>query len=147
LLNAGAARILRDVDRDGHAHGGDERLAHPVLPLRALMADRPGRSFSSGSRGQRSAMVYGSDPERDSERAFARTVAARLEEIAQDGGIGRLVILADPEMLGLLRDVLPESIGARVVHEEALNLLNLPEPDLPAALVRAMADKAPGFAR
>jgi len=78
LMNAGAARILGDVRPDGRAEGIDERLAHPVLPLREIMADRPGRSFSSGSQGQRSAMVYGADPEREAERAFAAAVVARL---------------------------------------------------------------------
>lgn len=136
LLNAGSARILGDLRPDGRAEGIDERLAHPVLPLREIMADRPGRSFSSGSHGQRSAMVYGSDPGRAAERAFATEVVARLEALRRAGALRQLVILAAPEMFGILREELGPALGALLRHEGAANLLNLPEPDLAPALAR-----------
>lgn len=148
LMNAGAARILGDVRPDGRAEGIDERLAHPVLPLREIMADRPGRSFSSGSHGQRSAMVYASDPEREADRAFAEAIAARLGALHREGALRRLAILAAPEMLGHLRAAIGAGsgagsgagLGAAVVLEEAVNLLNLPEPDLAPALARHLAE-------
>jgi len=136
LMNAGAARILGDVRPDGRAEGIDERLAHAVLPLREIMADRPGRSFSSGSQGQRSAMVYGADPEREAERAFAAAVVARLETLRRAGALRHLAILAAPDMLGHLREALGPALGALLRHEGAVNLLNLPEPDLAPALAR-----------
>ncbi|MEC9344440.1 MAG: host attachment protein, partial [Pseudomonadota bacterium] len=69
---------------------------------RDLMADRPGRTFASGSEG-RSAMEPKSDPRDLVEKEFARTVAERIDTLMAKGTAGRLIIAADPRSLGELR--------------------------------------------
>jgi protein required for attachment to host cells len=72
-----------------------------------LEADREGRGF--GPSGQR----HGVDGERSTERHelenFARAVAHRIEDDRVIHAFDRLVLIAGPRMLGLLRQSLPDS--------------------------------------
>jgi protein required for attachment to host cells len=71
-----------------------------------LESDREGRGF--GPAGQR----HGVNGERSTERHevmnFARAVARRIEDDRVAHAFDRLVLIAGPRMLGLLRQALPE---------------------------------------
>jgi len=93
-------------------------------PLREIMSDKPGRSFASeGAR--RSAMVYHSDPVRNQEKEFASTLIATLEERRQAGEFDRLVVVAPPRMLGLIRQQLPDALRDVVTGEIAKDYTKL----------------------
>lgn len=100
-------------------------------PLKAgeIMADRPGRSFSSASDG-RSAMEYSSDPVDVREARFVKSVADILEKKRQQSAFSRLIIAAAPSALGDLRGALSEQVRQTVVAEMDKDLTNLPTEQL-----------------
>lgn len=69
---------------------------------RELTSDRPGRSFDSQGEG-RHAMAVEVDSKEQEQIRFARLVADRLEQARLDNQFERLVIIAAPAFLGLLR--------------------------------------------
>jgi len=113
-----------------HAAG---RLEHPEAHLhdRDLVSDRPGRVFDHaptpghrrgatahhGTGGERS-------PHKHEAHVFARHVA---EELARQApGFDRLVLMAGPEMLGLLREALNDTTRAKLVAEVGKDLAHQP---------------------
>jgi protein required for attachment to host cells len=88
-----------------------------------LESDREGRRFGGGS-GQH----HGVDGERSTERHgmtnFAREVARRIDEDRIARQFDRLVIVAGPRMLGLLRQELPQTCRDVVAGEIAKDLLH-----------------------
>lgn len=101
-------------------------------PLRAgeIMADRPGRSFSTGSAHGRSAMEYSSDPVAVRERRFVENVAAELERRHQQRAFDRLIIAAAPTALGDLRPALSKGLKDTIMAELPKDLTKLPTPQL-----------------
>lgn len=119
-----------------HAGPGAGLKAVPELmwgeePLKAreIMADKPGRSFSSGGHG-RSAMEYSSDPVQVREAKFAKDVADVLNAKFYDGAFERLVIAAAPTALGDLRPHLSKELQQAIVAEIPKDLTNLPTSKL-----------------
>lgn len=82
-----------------------EVLEHPEGRLKPqfIDADRPGRSFESAG-AKRHAMSREVDPKKHVAIAFAKQVAERLESARIHGEMDRLILIAAPEFLGLLRD-------------------------------------------
>ena len=80
-----------------------------------LETDREGRGF--GPAGQR----HGVNGERSTERHemtnFARAVARRIEDDRVARAFDKLILIAGPRMLGLLRQALPETCRATVAGE------------------------------
>ena len=120
------------------SHSGAGTGLEPVTNLlfaqepkkaREIMADRPGRSFSSVGDG-RSAMEYSSDPVDVREERFVKDVAAEIDRQYQRSAFGRLVIAASPTALGVLRAALSDQVKSVVVAEKAKDLTNLPTPEL-----------------
>lgn len=67
-----------------------------------LASDRPGRSFDSHGEG-RHAMEVEVDPKKQEQIRFAKLIADRLEQGRVDQAFERLVLVASPMFLGLLR--------------------------------------------
>lgn len=107
----------------------DFQLDEEPLMAREIMADKPGRSFSSVGHG-RSAMEYSSDPVQVRETRFVKRVAEILERRFQESAFNRLIIAADPTSLGVLRDEFSDRLKAAVVTEMPKNLTNLPTDKL-----------------
>jgi protein required for attachment to host cells len=99
------------------------------LQAREIMADKPGRSYSSVG-GGRSAMEYSTDPVAAREAAFVKNVAEVLEKKHQQSAFGRLIIAAAPTALGDIRAVMGKSLKEAVVAEMPKDLTNLPTPQL-----------------
>jgi protein required for attachment to host cells len=98
-------------------------------PLRAgeIMADKPGRSFSSvGGPGARSSMEYASDPVQMRERRFVEKLARALDEKYAEGRFARLVIAAAPTALGDIRPALGEAVRGAILGELPKDLTNVP---------------------
>lgn len=108
--------------------------AHRPLVLRAefehaqsrareqeLVSDRPGRMSQSVAggphpgRGSRSAMEPGTPAKTVEHERFARTLTAELNTEFSRSAYARLVIAANPEFLGLLRDNLSEPLKKNLV--------------------------------
>lgn len=101
--------------------------------LGEIMSDRPGRSFASeGTR--RSAMEYHSEPEKEQEARFAATLLDELERRLAAHEFEELTIVAEPRMLGVLREKISPALRRTVVAEIAKDLTNIPAPELGAAL-------------
>lgn len=97
--------------------------------LRDIMSDRPGRTFDSVGMGRHS-MEYGSDPVREDEKQFARTLIDLLEVELAANAFDRLVLIAPPQTLGDLRSMLSKGLRAVVVKEIDKDLTRLPSERL-----------------
>ena len=135
VCDGAQARLVRDLTQDPEAgaDGEDLLFVNEHKPLRQIMSDRPGRSFAShGAR--RSAMEYRSDPVREQQVRFAAMLTRQLEEHRLAHAFDRLVIVAEPRMLGIIREALPQALEALVVGEFDKDLSKLPTKTLHAAL-------------
>jgi protein required for attachment to host cells len=130
-IDGARARIVRDLEEELHGAPVPEELGLEVRPhkLGEIMSDRPGRGHASvGS--ARSAMEYASDPVREAERDFCEEVLWLLGSHHRRGDFDRLVVAAEPRMLGLLRDRRSREIEAATVAEVPKDLLHLSPSDL-----------------
>lgn len=139
VLNGSRCRILREL-----SSSSDEGLSELVLrsesrKLRDIMSDKPGRSFASKG-GRRSAMEYSGDPVSEDQREFIRQIIALLESHRRAGDFVRLAVFAEHDMLGQLREMMPQSLADLVVREVPKNLLHLSEQDLVEAVLRGLPD-------
>lgn len=91
-------------------------------PDRELETDRPGRRFG-GSDGNRHAVDGERSTERHEMELFAKSVARTLDGARTRNEFDRLVIIAGPRMLGLLREALPEPCRSIVAAEVTKDLV------------------------
>lgn len=103
-----------------------ETLDNPEgrLPAQEINADRPGRSFASAGK-MRHAMEREVDPKKQAVINFARRVAERLERAKSQGDLERVILVAAPEFLGLLREHMSAEIKRIVENEFPLNLAGM----------------------
>ncbi|TIP03664.1 MAG: host attachment protein [Mesorhizobium sp.] len=137
IADGARGRIVRNLEATGDAADRLHDLTFETdqKQLREIMADRPGRSFASeGSR--RSAMEYHSDPVREQEAAFADMLIEQLERRHAAHEFDRLAIVAEPRMLGLLRQKLSPKLSVAVIKEVSKDWTKLS----PAGLRRAIVD-------
>jgi protein required for attachment to host cells len=158
--STGAFVVVADSARARILRRSGQRLAPQLLELerlecpdahrhpRELTTDLTGRvngtSFR-GSYGPRVMARHGADSDYDPRtvevQRFARQLALRLERLARSERIERLVLIAEPRFLGLLRDELSEPIRHVITREVPRNLTAA----VPQAIVRA-AFPMPGVA-
>ena len=112
-----------------HRHDVPRLAGHLSDPLarmheRDLTSDRPGRSFDhaplgGGRRGATPRHAMGSEPRAHKHEVagFVHRIAEQLERARQAGEFDRLVIMAAPTVLGLLRKALPASLHKSVAAE------------------------------
>jgi protein required for attachment to host cells len=129
IADGATAKVFEHRPREGFTAVEDLMFAQAPLKASEIMADKPGRSFSSGSDG-RSAMEYSSDPVAVRERRFVERVAEELERKHQEKAFDQLIIAAAPTALGDLRPVLSKGLKATIVAELPKDLTNLPTPQL-----------------
>ena len=115
------------------------RLSDPLARLhdRDFKSDRPGRVFdhaapAGGRRGAVAHHATGGErrPRRQEATLFARTIAEQLEQARVRDEFDRLVVMAGPGFLGLLRGALPEALRAQVAAEIRKDLVH----EKPAAM-------------
>jgi len=118
--------------------------AHPSLRVRAarqhedarsrdLGTDAPGRVFQSvGS--ARSATEPTNWHDR-AERAFLRALVEELRSAAADGKLKRLVIVAPPRALGVIREASPPPLRALVKAEVGHDYTHLPVQEVERRLL------------
>ncbi|GHA15982.1 hypothetical protein GCM10007989_08660 [Devosia pacifica] len=126
VADGGQARVLENTGPNkGLQQVRGHEFSIPAMQSKDIMADRPGRSFSSAGPG-RSAMEPRTDPVEHREAEFVKSMAEMLEKSKQQGAFDRLIIAAAPIALGTIRKALgPESKKA-VIAELDKDLTNLP---------------------
>ncbi|HEX8754960.1 MAG TPA: host attachment protein [Steroidobacteraceae bacterium] len=131
--------VQRLEDADAHLHD------------RELKSDRPGRVFdhapAAGAR--RGAVAHHStggerNPRKVEARRFARRIAQTLEQARRQNRYDRLVIMAPPAFLGLLREEMPAAVHEVVSAEIAKDLVHEPPEALSAHLPTGTFSR-PGF--
>jgi protein required for attachment to host cells len=101
------------------------QIENPAAQLadRELESDRPGRGFSSAT-GHRHALGGERSSQRHSQTDFAKRIADLVEQARHSHKFDRLVLLAGPRMLGLMRDALSSTTRAQIVAEAAKDLVH-----------------------
>jgi protein required for attachment to host cells len=112
-LGAAPKEVARITDPTAHLHDRD------------LMSDRPGRSYESFG-GARHALERENDPRQREAVRFARRIARRLDEARRKDEFERLVVVAGPPFLGLLRHAMSKPTKACVAHEIHKDLVHGP---------------------
>lgn len=131
LVADGATAKVFEHNGPGKGLHAVDDLMFEQTPLKAgeIMADRPGRSFSSVGHG-RSAMEPSSDPVAVRERRFVENVAEELERKHQQHAFDQLIVAAAPTALGDLRPVFSKGLRDTIVAELPKDLTNLPTAQL-----------------
>lgn len=101
------------------------------LRAQDIMADKPGRSFSSVGHG-RSSYEPETDPVQAREAHFMKSIAAMLDDRFQEGAFERLIIAAAPTALGDIRPHLSKAVQGAVIAELPKDLTNIPMHKLEA---------------
>ena len=120
------------------------RLEDPASRLhdRDFKSDRPGRVFDhapgTGRRGAVPHHAVGgeSGPHKHEAELFARRIVQQLERAQQEKGFDRIVLMAGPAFLGLLRQALPKSLRSMVVAEVHKDLVHEADEAVQAHLPR-----------
>ncbi len=93
-------------------------------PAREINADAPGRTYDSKGLG-RHAMAERTDPKRVQAEAFARRIAEYLHDVHANEPSSGVVLVAAPELMGLLRKQLDQSLLNAVEREVSKNVTQL----------------------
>jgi len=112
------ARIFTVEDPRGELQQVD-LLEHPEAHehARDLNADRPGRSFDSAGEG-RHAMGVSVDPVEQEIIRFTKQVGKHVKAACLDGRCNRVMVVAGPHLLGLLRQQFDLPPDVRVTEIE-----------------------------
>jgi len=110
-------------------------IPHPQgrLKNQDIDADKPGRSFDRFGYGR-----HAMSPEHEPTEHIAERFAKELAELLYDGGVKRqyakLVLVAEPGFLGVLRAKLSPQIAGKVTASLDKDLTQVPERELPSYL-------------
>ena len=109
------------------------RMTDPSVRLhdRDLVTDRPGRKPDRGAVGRNGSATHATggeeSPRKHETQVFARRVAGELERASRTDGFDRVVVMAGPTFLGLLRNELSPSLRQKIVAEVPKDLVRQPE--------------------
>ncbi|MEM9796608.1 MAG: host attachment family protein [Pseudomonadota bacterium] len=109
-------------------------------PNREQKANRAGRNQDAGP-GQKSKYEDTDFHELQKER-FAADLSDRLYKMAHAGRFTRLVLVASPQVLGVLRDEMHQEVSDKVVAEIDKTLTNHPLPEIEKIVSDAVAQAA-----
>ena len=91
------------------------------VPEKDLVSDKPGRSYDSSGQGRHS-MGQKTDPKEQISIRFAKELADYLEKNRQNKAYIKLLIIAAPHFLGLLRKELSKGVSETISMEIDKNL-------------------------
>lgn len=142
---------LRDLERLADAQGAagsksSQTVSNGRLEQHAALEisddelydiqDRPPRAFDRVGAGRHG--MEKRDLHEAEEEKFLQRVADHVTEAAKRGAFAHLVIAAPPRALGILRNVLPADVKARIKAETAKDLVDEPTDRLHARLEEAL---------
>ena len=110
------ARIFTVADPNGALLDIGE-LEHPEVRDRELTmtSDRPGRGYDSNGQGSH-AMGSTDNPGKQGTVRFAKQVADHVQAAHNEGRCNRLLLVAGPSLMGLLRENLKTLSGLKVTE-------------------------------
>lgn len=113
-----------------------QELNHPESRLKGseIMSDQPGRVRQSMGAGTRPAMEPHTPPKQVEAEHFAQQLAGVVEHGHGRNDFSRLVLVAPPHFLGLLRKSLSDQCSKRVVASLDKDYTELKERELPERL-------------
>jgi len=144
VADEGEARFYNATRPDGRLKEVG-RLEDPSARLhdRDLKSDRPGRVFDhaptgTGRRGAVAHHAVGGEarPRKHEARLFARRIVQQLKRAQLEERFERIVLMAGPAFLGVLRQALPKSLRSMVVAEVPKDLLHEADEAVQAHLPR-----------
>jgi protein required for attachment to host cells len=109
-----------------------EGTTHP----RDLVSDAPGRAFDSIGSG-RHAMEPNTGVKEEQRRRFVKEIVERLQTTQLKGGFDKLVLLAAPAVLGVIRKTLPPDLTKIVIKEIPKDVIGQSVDKIQSQLVRA----------
>ncbi len=117
VADASRARLLV-ADRNKSTFHEILTLAHPEGRLHEseITSDLPGRTFDSHGTGRHS-MEQPVSAKQQERINFAKQIARQLDEVNSKVSFDKLILIAAPAMLGLLRDNLKNEITKKVTLE------------------------------
>ena len=135
LIAHRAGALIFENDGPGTGLKRVELIAHPEgrLDNKALGSDKPGRSFDSHGPG-RHALGKEHGPAETVALEFAHALAARLDAGRTKHACGKLVLVAEPRFLGMLRAALSPQTAALVSATIEKDLGHVADHDLAAHL-------------
>lgn len=105
-------------------------LVHPESrqPPRELGQDEPGTTHDRYGQGVHAMGTHHSPREQEAIR-FAHELAERLRKAHSANQFDRLVVVAEPDFLGLLRSAMSENLQAAVTQEIHKELTHIAKPE------------------
>ncbi len=98
--------------------------------------DRPGRVHESMGHGRSGVEIP--DPHQKAEDTFVNAIIAELAHEATNGAFEKLVIVAPPVALGVLRKHIGHALAPYIVKEIAADYTKMPVAEITAAVVKAL---------
>lgn len=139
VADAARATVLENKGRGTGLHAVDGlSFTHDSDASHELGRDRPSRTHQSVGPG-RSSVEPKSDPHTEQKRDFARILADALASGHARHAFDKLVVVAPPAFLGMLRDALPKPVADLVTAEIAKDLTKTPVIELAEHLAEAVA--------
>ena len=134
VCDGAKALILKSSDSGPHPDLRTcEIMEQPHAPDRELGADKPGRTHQAAGFG--ASAVEETEWHEQAAAEFLKSVATKVDALVQQKGINRLVLVAPPRALGLLRPCLGAHSQAVIVAEVAKDLTNFPVDQIGRHLV------------
>jgi protein required for attachment to host cells len=103
-------------------------FVHPAPPTRSLGADRPGRVYQS--HGPARSSVEEADRQLEAETAFLSDVSGKLDSAVRDQLVDKIVLMASPKALGILRSQLQPATRDAIVAEFSKDLAHMPTAEI-----------------
>jgi protein required for attachment to host cells len=103
-------------------------LEHDDAPTREQGTDQPGRT--AGPPGPARSAVEPTDWHQLGEDRFAKDIAAALYRRAHAGGFDKLVVVAPPKVLGILRKEMHKEVTERITAEVPKELTGHPVSEI-----------------
>ncbi|MDL2404440.1 host attachment family protein [Rhizobium calliandrae] len=134
VCDGAKALILKCSNGGQHPHLRTcETMEQPHPPDRELGADKPGRTHQA--EGFAGSAVEETEWHEQAAAEFLKGVAAKIDALVQTKGIDRLILVAPPRALGVLRPHLGAHSQAVIVAEVAKDLTNFPVDQIERHLV------------
>ena len=132
ISNASRARLF-SIPRKGKSWQTLREFEHPESRLRGheIMADRPGRTHQRAAKETRAGLQPPTDPKDIEAEHFAQQLAAVLKDGHGRHAYSRLVLVAPPQFLGLLRKSIGDQVAKRVSASLDKDLTEVKDADLP----------------
>jgi protein required for attachment to host cells len=131
IADAGRARVLENLGPGKGTTPVDALASEALLPstTHAIVADRQSRSMESANPA-RHAIESRTDPREQLKRGYLELLADNLDKNLRAGRYDRLIVVAPPSALGVLRSAFSELVKAVVADELAKDLTKTPDHEL-----------------